>query len=215
MATARMMMEGGLDLFMREGVGRDYKANGVRSDDHWMFLMIEGGSISPNEEAGFGGNPFDPIANVICKKWWFWDIAFLSATCLLLALRRHDKTDHVTPNLTRKCLIEDLRLLYPYFVQLVQLHTTRREDIATQQVIAINMVGYPNYFLDDTARESMETHLLKFLRDRAEVHAFICTDERFSKFIDKVELARLNITMFTKTFPGRRQFFRKHWCHQR
>ncbi|GAB5363167.1 hypothetical protein AAMO2058_000860200 [Amorphochlora amoebiformis] len=77
------------------------------------------------------------------------------------------------------------------------------------------MVGYPNYFLDDTARESMETHLLKFLRDRAEVHAFICTDERFSKFIDKVELARLNITMFTKTFPGRRQFFRKHWCHQR
>ncbi|GAB5365448.1 hypothetical protein AAMO2058_001058900 [Amorphochlora amoebiformis] len=88
-------------------------------------------------------------------------------------------------------------------------------NISAKLVVAINLVGHVSYFLDPTIRESMETHLLKAMRRISDVHTFLCVDTSETTYLPKKELKRLNITVFTKSFPGRMQFYRKKWCHNK
>mmetsp|Transcript_16602 Transcript_16602/g.40891 ORF Transcript_16602/g.40891 Transcript_16602/m.40891 type:complete len:435 (-) Transcript_16602:255-1559(-) len=84
----------------------------------------------------------------------------------------------------------------------------------TKIPVALMMVGYLNYFLDPRARVTMVEHLLEPLKRTTELHSFLCTDTMLIKHLPEGLLTELGITLFHKRFPGRRQFFRKHWCHQ-
>jgi len=93
---------------------------------------------------------------------------------------------------------------------------TAAENAPAQLRVAVHMIGFLNYFLDPKGRATVVKHLLLPLQKTTQLHAFLCTDTTLVKFLTEDEHLRdrVNITLFHNRFPGRRQFWRKAWCHE-
>jgi len=89
-------------------------------------------------------------------------------------------------------------------------HDPARSDLW----VAVHMVGFLNWFLDPKGRETVVRHLLGPYNRTTNMQAFLCTDTKLIHFIPEGLMEELDIVLFHKIFPGRRQFFRKAWCYE-